>query len=116
MHNIDHLARWHLAQRIRAVAYQENLDNGDPHEEILRLEKHIEELAAKIESCRKFILASRIAVAGCGLVGRAMLDVVVAADDHIVLAVGCDYSDVAPMDGVIVSSAAQRISVAASLQ
>ena len=32
----------------------------------LRLEEHIEELAAKIESCRKFILASRIAVARRG--------------------------------------------------
>jgi hypothetical protein len=47
-----------------AVANQENLDNDDPHEEIVRIEEHIEELAAKIESCRKFILAARIAVAG----------------------------------------------------
>jgi hypothetical protein len=31
------------------VANQENLDNGDLHEEIVRLEEHIEELAAKIE-------------------------------------------------------------------
>jgi hypothetical protein len=27
-----------------AVAYEENLDNGDPLEEIVRLEEHIEEL------------------------------------------------------------------------
>jgi glycine cleavage system regulatory protein len=40
----------------------------DPHDEIVRLEEHIEELAAMIESCRKFILVSRIAVAGGGLV------------------------------------------------
>ena len=46
------------------MAYREDLENGDPHEEIVRLEEHIEELAAKIESCRKFILAARIAVAG----------------------------------------------------
>ena len=56
-----------------AVAYREDQENGDPHEEIVRLEEHIEELAAKIESCRKFILASRIAVAGGGLVLAAML-------------------------------------------
>ena len=56
-----------------AVAYREDLENGDPHEEIVRLEEHIEELAAKIEGCRKFILASRIAVAGGGLVLAAML-------------------------------------------
>jgi hypothetical protein len=38
--------------------------DGDPHDEIVHLEAHIEELAAKIESCRKFILASRIAIVG----------------------------------------------------
>ena len=55
------------------MANQENIGGADPHEEIVRLEEHIEELAAKIESCRKFILASRIAVAGGGLVLAAML-------------------------------------------
>jgi hypothetical protein len=45
---------------------------ADPHEEIVRLEEHIEGLAAKIESCRKFILAARIAVAGGGLTLAAM--------------------------------------------
>jgi hypothetical protein len=45
----------------------------EPHGEIVRLEEHIEELAAKIESCRKFILASRIAMAGGGIVLAAML-------------------------------------------
>jgi hypothetical protein len=47
--------------------------DGDPHDEIVRLEEHIEELAAKIENCRKFILASRIAIAGGGIVLAAML-------------------------------------------
>ena len=47
--------------------------DDDPHGEIVRLEEHIEELAAKIESCRKFILASRIAMAGGGIVLAAML-------------------------------------------
>jgi hypothetical protein len=63
-----------------AVAYREDLENGDPHEEIVRLEEHIEELAAKIESCRKFMLASRIAVAGGGLVLAAMLVGVIRSD------------------------------------
>jgi hypothetical protein len=45
----------------------------DPHGEIVRLEEHIEELAAKIESCRKFVLASRLAVAGGGIVLASML-------------------------------------------
>ena len=47
--------------------------DGDLHDEIVRLEEHIEELAAKIENCRKFILASRIATGGGGIVLAAML-------------------------------------------
>ncbi|MGC2461137.1 MAG: hypothetical protein WA446_09230 [Steroidobacteraceae bacterium] len=42
--------------------------DDDPRDEIVRLEEHIEELAAKIESCRKFIVASRIAMTGGGIV------------------------------------------------
>jgi hypoxanthine-guanine phosphoribosyltransferase len=63
-----------------AVANQENLDNGDLHEEIVRLEEHIDELAAKIESCRKIILGSRIAVIGGGVVLAAMLVGVIRSD------------------------------------
>jgi hypothetical protein len=47
--------------------------DGDPHDEIVRLETHIEELAAKIESCRKFALASRVSMAGGAIVLAAML-------------------------------------------
>ena len=47
--------------------------DGDPRDEIVRLEAHVEELAAKIENCRKFILASRIAMAGGGIVLAAIL-------------------------------------------
>ena len=35
----------------------------DPHEAIARLEDHIEQLAAKLESCQKFAAASRFAMA-----------------------------------------------------
>jgi hypothetical protein len=45
----------------------------DPHDEIVRLEGEIEALAARIENCRKFILAARIAMAGGGIVLLAML-------------------------------------------
>ena len=36
--------------------------NDDPHDEVIRLEAHIEQLAAKIESCRKFTLASNFSL------------------------------------------------------
>lgn len=42
------------------------MEASDPREEIARLERRIEELAARIESCRKFMLASRIAIAIAG--------------------------------------------------
>ena len=47
--------------------------SGDPNDEVVRLEERIEDLAEKIESCRKFMLASRIAVAGGVLVFSGML-------------------------------------------
>jgi hypothetical protein len=55
------------------VADQQTLADLDPHEEIVRLEERIEELAAKLESCRKFILISRIALASGGLILAATL-------------------------------------------
>jgi hypothetical protein len=44
---------------------------ADPREAIARLEEHIEQLAAKLESCQKFAAASRFAMAlgGVLLVG-----------------------------------------------
>jgi hypothetical protein len=49
------------------------MDDGDPHDEIVRLEAHIEQLAARIESCRKFILTARIVAAGGGVGLGAMV-------------------------------------------
>jgi hypothetical protein len=45
----------------------------DPHTEIVRLEAQIEALSDKIESCRKFILAGRIAAAIGGILLVALL-------------------------------------------
>src|SRR5487761_1659699 len=45
----------------------------DAHDEIVRLEAQIDELADKLESCRKFILAGRVAVAGGGIALIALL-------------------------------------------
>jgi hypothetical protein len=55
------------------VANQESLEDLDPQWKIIRLEERVEELAARVESCRKFILAARLAVAGGGIVLAAML-------------------------------------------
>jgi len=49
------------------------MNDGDHHDEIVRLEAQIDELAARIESCRKFILAGRTAVMGGGVGLIAML-------------------------------------------
>jgi hypoxanthine-guanine phosphoribosyltransferase len=49
------------------------MNDSDHCDEIVQLEAQIDELAAKIESCRKFILAGRIAVMGGGAVLITML-------------------------------------------
>jgi hypothetical protein len=49
------------------------MNEPDYRDEIVRLEELIDELAATIESCRKFILAGRMLVIGGGAVLVAML-------------------------------------------
>jgi hypothetical protein len=49
------------------------MSETDPHDEIERLETKIEELAARVENCRKFMLASRIAITGGAIVLVALL-------------------------------------------
>jgi hypothetical protein len=51
-------------------------ETSDPHDEIVRLEARIEQLQAKIESCRKFILIARVAV---GLGGALLLALMLGA-------------------------------------
>jgi hypothetical protein len=59
------------------------MDEGDPHDEIVRLEARIEDLAEKLESCRKFILAGRAAVAGGSIFLVALLFGAIAFDPAI---------------------------------
>ena len=50
-----------------------------------------------------------------GWIGLDPTNAVIASDQHVVLAVGRDYTDVAPMDGVIVGSGGQQIDVAVNV-
>jgi len=47
--------------------------------------------------------------ADCGWIGLDPTNDMIASDQHIVLAIGRDYADVAPLDGVIFASGGQRI-------
>lgn len=60
----------------------------DPHDEIVRLEERIEELGDRLESCRKFILAGRVAAAGGGIVLLALLFGVLRFDPAVMAAAG----------------------------
>jgi transglutaminase-like putative cysteine protease len=50
-----------------------------------------------------------------GWIGLDPTNAMLASDEHIVLALGRDYTDVAPMDGVVVGSGGQRIEVGVSV-
>lgn len=52
---------------------------------------------------------------GAGWIGLDPTNAVLAGEDHIVLAFGRDYADVAPIDGVVVGSGRQRLGVAVSV-
>jgi hypothetical protein len=59
---------------------------SDPRDEIGRLEARIEALADKIEGCRKFMLASRIAIALGAVLLAVTLIGLIAFDPAIMLA------------------------------
>jgi hypothetical protein len=50
-----------------------NDDDGDLHEQILRIEAYIEELADVVESCRKIILVSKFAARAGGVLILAII-------------------------------------------
>src|SRR2546429_9275870 len=52
----------------------------DPHDEILRLETEIEKLTEVIASCRKVVLASKIAIAAGGICLFALIVGVITFD------------------------------------
>lgn len=53
------------------------MEDDDPHEEIERLEAQIDGLVVKLQSCRKFILVSQIAIiAGAALLVALLLGII----------------------------------------
>jgi transglutaminase-like putative cysteine protease len=53
--------------------------------------------------------------ADAGWIGLDPTNGIFAGDDHVVLAIGRDYADVAPIDGVIFASGGQRLAVSVSV-
>ena len=53
--------------------------------------------------------------AAIGWFGLDPTNAVIAAEEHVPLAVGRDYTDVAPVDGVILGSGGQRMSVSVNV-
>ena len=53
--------------------------------------------------------------AAAGWIGLDPTNAVLASEEHVTLAVGRDYTDVAPMDGVILGSGGQRIDVSVNV-
>lgn len=69
--------RMQLAMRTNVNIGAENAqpfatDDGDPRDQIARLESRLEELAESLVRCRKISLTSRIAIAGGGVWLAAM--------------------------------------------
>jgi hypothetical protein len=58
----------------------------DPHDEIERLEERIDELAARIESCRKVAAAARVAIAVGGALLLALIVGLIAFDPLVMTA------------------------------
>jgi transglutaminase-like putative cysteine protease len=50
-----------------------------------------------------------------GWIGFDPTNAILAGEDHVTLAIGRDYTDVAPVDGVIVGSGGQRMDVSVSV-
>jgi hypothetical protein len=61
------------------------MDDGEPREQILRLEARIEELAGAIESCRKIIVAAKAAMVLGGLLILAILAGAITSDPTVTL-------------------------------
>jgi hypothetical protein len=62
------------------------MDDGDPRDEIVRLEARIEQLAGVIESCRKIIAVSRAAIVVGAILLLAIMIGAIALDPTMMIA------------------------------
>ena len=62
------------------------MSEDDPHDDIERVEAQIDELGSRLDSCRKFILAARIAIAAGGILLAAILLGIVTFDPRLLFA------------------------------
>jgi transglutaminase-like putative cysteine protease len=53
--------------------------------------------------------------ADAGWIGLDPTNAILAAEEHVTLAIGRDYTDVAPVDGVILGSGGQRMGVSVNV-
>ena len=63
-----------------------DLREADPHDAIERLEAQIDELAARLESCRKFVLAGRVALLAGAVLLVTVLFGLIPFDPRLLLA------------------------------
>jgi hypothetical protein len=62
------------------------MSDTDPRVEIERLEAQIDELAARLESCRKFILVARLGIVAGAILLAATLFGIISFDPRLLLA------------------------------
>jgi transglutaminase-like putative cysteine protease len=68
--------------------------------------------AARLEGADAMHAWVRVWCGAAGWWGLDPTNALVASEDHIVLAIGRDYADVAPIDGVVLASGQQRLTTA----
>ena len=76
--------------------------NIDPRDEIVRLEAQIETLSTRIENCRKFILAARIAVSGGAILLAVLLLGLIRFDPTLMLSAFAALLTRYPESGLVI--------------
>jgi hypothetical protein len=73
-------------KEVNGTSPDDDLTDSEPREQIARLEARIDELREALESCRKYILASRVAIAAGAIWTMAVIVGVVSFEPTAVIA------------------------------